>query len=242
MAAGPALAAGPAPISSQKLVKSQRSFSGDVRKLPRSRAQRPIRERPEPEAPRTLLRPQEESAPIGSGVFPGPQLPAPSPSSSFEGLFFSQDCGGVTCGDGHPPDTNGDVGPRYYVQTVNTAVGIYTKTTGARVAGFSFNALMSQGNFGNLCDTDNFGDPVVLYDSFEDRWVITDFAFQLDGSGAVVPQHVFECFAVSKTGDPVAGGWNFYSIETPGGLGDYPKLGIWTDGIYMTANMFDYAA
>ena len=40
---------------------------------------------------------------------------------------------------------------------------------------------MSQGNFGNLCDTDNFGDPVVLYDTFEDRWVITDFAFQLDG-------------------------------------------------------------
>ena len=45
---------------------------------------------------------------------------------------------------------------------------------------------MSQGHFGNLCDTDNFGDPVVLYDSFEDRWVITDFAFQLDGSNNVI--------------------------------------------------------
>ena len=48
---------------------------------------------------------------------------------------------------------------------------------------------MSQGHFGNLCDTDNFGDPVVLYDSFEDRWFITDFAFKLDGSGNVNPQH-----------------------------------------------------
>ena len=45
---------------------------------------------------------------------------------------------------------------------------------------------MSQGNFGNLCDTDNFGDPVVLYDSFEDRWIITDFAFRLHASGNVV--------------------------------------------------------
>ena len=100
---------------------------------------------------------------------------------------------------------------------------------------------MSQGQFGNLCDTDNFGDPVVLYDSFEDRWVITDFAFKLDASGNVNPQGVFECFAVSMTGDPVTGGWNFYSIETPGGLGDYPKFGIWPDGIYMSANMFGYA-
>ena len=102
---------------------------------------------------------------------------------------------------------------------------------------------MSQGNFGNLCDTNNFGDPVVLYDSFEDRWFITDFAFTLDGSGNVVnPPGSFQCFAVSKTGDPVAGGWNFYSINTAGGLGDYPKFGIWPDGIYMSANMFDYAA
>ena len=40
---------------------------------------------------------------------------------------------------------------------------------------------MSQGHFGNLCDTNNFGDPVVLYDTFEDRWIITDFAFTLTG-------------------------------------------------------------
>jgi len=27
-----------------------------------------------------------------------------------------------------------------------------------------------------------------------------------------------------------------------GWLGDYPKLGIWPDGLYMSVNMFDYAA
>src|SRR5205085_8107418 len=101
----------------------------------------------------------------------------------------------------------------------------------------------SQGAFGNLCDTNNFGDPVVLYDSFEDRWVITDFAFQLDGSNNVInPPGSFQCFAVSKTGDPVNGGWNYFSINTTGGLGDYPKFGIWPDGIYMSANMFGYAS
>ena len=102
-------------------------------------------ERPEREAPHTTLHGPEQSAPIGSGLFPGPQLPAPSPTSSFEGLFFSQDCGGVACGDGHPPDPNGDVGPRYYIQTVNTAVGIYDKTTGTRVAGVGWTGVRGLG-------------------------------------------------------------------------------------------------
>jgi YVTN family beta-propeller protein len=160
--------------------------------------------------------------------------PAPAPIKSFEGLDRAN------WGAGTPPDTNGDVGPTYYIETVNTSIGIYDKSDGTRVAAFTFNALMSQGTFGNLCDTNNFGDPVVLYDSFEDRWVITDFAFALDASGNVSPKTAFECFAVSKTGNPVTGGWNFYSILAPGGLADYPKLGVWTDGIYMSGNMFGY--
>jgi len=111
------------------------------------------------------------------------------------------------------------------------------------VAAFTFNTFMSQGNFGNLCDTNNFGDPVVLYDTFEDRWIITDFAFTLDGSGNVNnPPGAFQCFATSKTGDPVSGGWNFYSLHLNDGLNDYPKFGIWPDGLYMSANIFDFSA
>ena len=163
--------------------------------------------------------------------------PAPGPTASFDGLDFAN------WGDGHPPDENGDVGPTYYVQVVNTSIGIFDKATGNRVGAFTFNTFMSQGQFGNLCDTDNFGDPVVLYDTFEDRWIITDFAFKVDGSGSVAnPPGAFQCIAVSKSGDLVNGGWNYYSINTTGGLGDYPKFGVWTDGIYMSANMFDYAA
>jgi uncharacterized repeat protein (TIGR01451 family) len=121
-------------------------------------------------------------------------------------------------------------------------VGIYDKSTGTQLAAFTFDTLMSQGSFGNQCDTENFGDPVVLYDTFEDRWVLTDFAFTLDGGGAVNPPEAFQCFAVSKTSDPVSGGWNFYSIRMADFLNDYPKLGVWTDGIYMSSNMFGFAA
>jgi hypothetical protein len=216
-------------------------FDGDLRDLPYTK---PVeKDRPEREPPEIIPIPyptgagKQSSAPTGASASVAERsAPAPAPLTTFEGLD------NVNWGAGHPPDTNGDVGPNHYIQTINTSIGVYNKSTGARVAAFTFDTFMSQGNFGNMCDTDNFGDPVVLYDTFEDRWVITDFAFQVDGSGNVSPQIALQCFAVSKTGDPVSGGWNYYSINTTGGLGDYPKFGIWPDGIYMSANMFDYAA
>jgi Carboxypeptidase regulatory-like domain len=223
----------------ERLIKAH-TFDGDLRSLP---YRRPVKqERPEREAPE--FHPSiYPGGPPKTGVTPeaaapvAPSAPAPTPTKNFDGLDFA------THGAGHPPDTNGDVGPTYYIQTVNTSIGIYRKSDGVNVAAFTFNTFMSQGSFGNLCDTNNFGDPVVVYDSFEDRWIITDFAFTLDGSGNVNnPPGSFQCFAASKTGDPVSGGWNFYSINTTGGLGDYPKFGVWPDGLYMSVNMFGYAS
>jgi hypothetical protein len=226
----------PKPTES-RLIKAH-EFNGDLRQLPKTP---PVKkERPEREPPETVpgvFGSRAGTVTVESSAPNAPAAPAPTPNLTFLGLDFA------TWGAGRPPDTNGDVGPTYYIETVNTSIGIYNKAGGPPVAAFTFDTLMSQGNFGNLCDTDNFGDPVVLYDTFEDRWIITDFAFQLDGSFNVInPPGAFQCFAASKSGDPVSGGWNFYSINTTGGLGDYPKLGIWPDGLYMSVNMFDYAA
>lgn len=221
-------------------LKKARSFEGDLRSVVDKKTNkkwRPEREPPE-RVPQVLPGPTTPATPSQTQpVVPLPAAPAPTPSISFDGLDFAN------FGAGHPPDPNGDVGPTYFIQGINTSIGIFDKSTGVRVAAFTFDAFMSLGNFGNLCDTDNFGDPVVLYDTFEDRWFISDFAFKLDGSNNVInPPGAFQCMAVSKTGDPVTGGWNFYSINTTGGLGDYPKFGVWPDGIYMSTNMFDYAA
>lgn len=227
----------------ERFMRRGQSWDGDLRALPPVRPVR--RERPEregpPPAPKMLPGPAGTAAGLEnqiqtSPIAPGPNAPAPSPDANFAGLDFA------TWGAGHPPDTNGDVGPDHFIQSINTSIGVFRKSDGVQLTAFTFDTLMSQANAGNLCDTDNFGDPVVLYDTFEDRWLITDFAFQLDGSGNVSPQTVLQCFAVSKSGDPVAGGWNFYSMETVGGLGDYPKFGVWSDGIYMSANIFGYAA
>lgn len=208
----------------------------DLRNLPGASALRRDSVKPaDPElAPREL--------PGAAGQAPAAAAPAavaaaPAPIANFDGLDFA------TFGATHPPDANGDVGPVYFIQAINASVGIFRKSDGVRVAAFTLDAFMSQGSFGNLCDTNNRGDAVVLYDSFEDRWVISDIALTLDGSGNVLnPPGAFQCFAVSKTGDPVSGGWNFYSIAVAGGVNDSPKLGIWTDGIYVSGNLLNLQA
>lgn len=130
-----------------------------------------------------------------------------------------------------PPDTVGDVGPNHYVQMVNTAFAIYDKTGNLLAGPSPINSLWGQ--FGGPCETQNNGDPVVRYDHLADRWVLSQFA--LPGGAAGFHQ----CFAVSRTPDPVAGGWFLYdfpTVDTASGSAvfpDYPKIGVWTDGYYM---------
>jgi hypothetical protein len=212
-------------------------FFGDVRDLPWVKP-RP-KERPERQSPERVpvSYGSAAQAPSQEATVLGLSAPAPPLLTSFDGLDLGNR------GAGHPPDSDGDVGPTYYIQGTDTSIGIYHKSSGVQVAALTFDSLMSQGQFGNPCDTDNSGRPTVLYDSFEDRWVLSDLAYQADGDGDVVsPPGAFQCFAVSRNGDPVSGGWNFYSINTAGGLGDDPKLAIWPDGLYMSANMFNSAA
>ncbi len=152
----------------------------------------------------------------------------PEPIMNFEGLTKSEG-GGWT-----PPDTNGDVGPNHYIQTVNIALGIYNKVTGAPIVKLTYNDFF-QGPPGSSCDNNNRGDVVVLYDPQVNRWIVTDFS--LPGP------NYYECIAVSQTGDPVSGGWYFYELQANTGdfanyWNDYPKLGVWADGWYMSSNMF----
>ena len=156
----------------------------------------------------------------------------PGPSTSFDGMNYNAN------GAGHPPDTVGDVGPNHFVQAVNTSVGIYSKTTGAALATFTFDGLWAGAGTGTPCDTDHGGDPTVIYVPQYDRFIVADFSWSNIQSGPY-----YECVAVSKTSDPVSGGWWRYAVRaddaTHPWLPDYPKMGIWPDGLYMTANMFD---
>ncbi len=203
------------------------SFDGDLRNLPQvgPGAQRLMREMVSPST--------GESATDGMG--PDPVLQAAAAVDAMPGLGISFAGLDLTnWGAGWPPDTNGDVGPNHYIQTVNTSIGIYDKTTGAALTRITFNNLFA--GTGTPCDAQNMGDPVVLYDQYSGRWILTDFAW----SSTRGP--FYECIAVSKTADPVSGGWWFYALQTNATqLNDYPKLGVWPDGIYMSSNMFTRA-
>jgi len=201
-------------------------FDGSIRHIPGGNLVR-SEERPEPKSPADVLpgQPVQDSALQSTAT----TTSAPATGSSWLGLDHT------SWGAGWPPDPNGDAGPNNYVQTVNTSIGIWDKATGTRAAAMTFDTLFSQAATGTPCDNSNQGDPVALYDPFGDRWIVTDFAWSSFSTGPF-----YQCMAVSKTGDPVNGGWYFYAWRTESGstLPDYPKLGVWPDGIYMSANDF----
>jgi hypothetical protein len=228
-----ARAAGPAVVSVPTQVVHATGvghFSGDVRHIPRgNKVAGDDEAMPGPHEPDDAPPGRATSDPALQGT--GTTASAPTSGASFAGLDHTG------WGAGWPPDPNGDVGPTYYVQTVNTSIGIFDKTTGAQTAAFTFDTLWSQAGTGTPCDNSNQGDPVALYDPIGDRFIVSDFAWA-DANYSTGP--FFECIAVSKTGDPVTGGWWFYAwqVESGSTLPDYPKLGVWPDGIYMSANVF----
>jgi hypothetical protein len=131
--------------------------------------------------------------------------------------------------DAAPPDTNLSVGATQVVQWVNESFGVFTKSTGALVAGpLAGNTLWS--GFGDGCETNNDGDPVVKYDQLAGRWVFTQF------SVATTPY--LQCLAVSTTSD-ATGTYNRYAFSFGTQFPDYPKLGVWPDAYYMTFNIFN---
>src|SRR5438132_1001416 len=165
-----------------------------------------------------------------------PLLLVPTINNSFDGVGngFSGPNGTFSV-NAAPPDTNGDVGPRDYVQTVNTDFAIFNKdpsrgTVGTvRYGPVPINTLWS--GFGGGCQTNNDGDPVVLYDPIADRWVISQFS--------VTTTPYLQCVAVSTTNDPT-GSWNRYAFSYGNtGFPDYPKMGVWPDAYYITFNIFN---
>lgn len=165
-------------------------------------------------------------APGKTGPDPLAQAGAPEnnfpvlPKLVFEGAS-SDDSGGVL-----PPDPVGDVSPQHYIQMTNTSGGsniaIFDKegnlVYGPSVSSVLWTDLGLQG----------LGDPIALWDALASRWILTEFA-PFGQTSLLV--------AVSETSDPL-GSWYAYEFQTQS-FPDYPKYGIWPDGIYVTTNEFD---
>jgi hypothetical protein len=162
------------------------------------------------------------------------------PVLTFDGMNSAQS--GCSC---LPPDSDGDVGPNHYINAVNTSIKIFDKSGNPLngVNGTTFDSFFHDLGGGNPCGNSqnggpqNRGDPFVFYDHLANRWVVTDIAFpSFPGTS------FWECIGVSKTGDPVSGGWWLYALQVdpahPNRLGDYPKFALWHDAYFLTMNEF----
>jgi hypothetical protein len=150
----------------------------------------------------------------------------PAPLLTFEGLS-NEDNFNIFGFRVNPPDPNGEVGPNHFVEMINLVFGVYDKAgnlllgpvdTGSLWAGFPITDC-----------TDPSGDPVVLYDQFMDRWLLSQFT-------TAGPEY-FNCVAISTTGDPT-GTYFRYAFSTGVNFPDYPKYGNWTDSYVITTREF----
>ena len=137
-----------------------------------------------------------------------------APTANFAGQGYT----GV-----NPPDPSGAAGPSHYIQMINGSGGaifkIYDKT-GATVAGPTNLDSLGTGSCAS-----GLGDPVALWDRLASRFVLTEFAS--------LGNHL--CVYVSKTTDPVSGGWWAYDFSLSQ-FPDYPKYAVWPTAYFVGTN------
>ena len=160
-----------------------------------------------------------------------PTATMPAPLRTFEGPS-NEDNFSIFGFRVNPPDPVGDVGPRHYVAMTNLTFSVYSKQ-GRRLLGPVDTGTLWQ-NFPVEDCTDPSGDPIVVYDEIDDRWILTQFTTRgLDDAN----QPFFNCVAVSQTDDPT-GKYFRYAFTTGQSFPDYPKYGVMPNGLFITAREF----
>ncbi|MFL5731651.1 MAG: S-layer homology domain-containing protein [Chloroflexia bacterium] len=175
------------------------------------RPEQPVRH-PKPDPAHPLVDPVVQSI--------AAPLAMPTPLLTFDGI--------PNYWGGYPPDTNGEVGPNHYVQTVNIGFQIWNKSGVTLYGPANFNTLFT--GFGGPCEIRNDGDPIVVYDQMADRWLITQFT---------TSSPYYQCMALSTSGDPTGSYYRYAYLESSSIFGDYPHFGVWPDAYYMTVNEFN---
>src|SRR6476646_6236004 len=134
----------------------------------------PLRRHPFPLAGGQIQQSQFTQQLMQRVLTPIPNMP--SPILTFAGMNSTQSgCGCL------PPDSDGDVGPNHYVNSVNSSIKIFDKSGNPLngTNGTTYNSFFSGLNTsGTPCGLNqNDGDGFVFYDHLADRWVVSDFAF-----------------------------------------------------------------
>jgi len=150
----------------------------------------------------------------------------PSPLITFEGMS-NDDNFNIFGFRVNPPDPNGDVGPNHFVEMINLVFAVFDKQGNKLLGPVDTGTLWS--NFPITDCTDPSGDPVVLYDQLEDRWLLSQFTTR----GPIF----YNCVAISTTGDPT-GSYYRYAFSAGPFFPDYPKYSVWKKSYVLTSRDF----
>ena len=161
-----------------------------------------------------------------SGRLQGAAPAIPAPLLTFEGVS-NEDNFNLFGFRVAPPDPVGDVGPNHYVEMINLVFAVYDKQ-GNKLLGPVDTGTLWQGFSIPDC-TDPSGDPVVLYDQLEDRWLLSQFTTR----GPIF----YNCVAISQTGDPT-GAYFRYAFSAGPFFPDYPKYSVWRKSYVLTSRDF----
>jgi hypothetical protein len=170
----------------------------------------------------------------------GPKKREPSgnllsdPIVNFDGLHVGElpacdDCSLA----GYASDDSGAVGFDHYVQVVNTGMVVYDKSGNVLAGPVGTRTFWHDQH--DCGGNQIWSDSVVRFDRYANRWIIAR-------PGAAPPIGHDLCVAVSKTSDPT-GAYDQYAFEVNNTtnhleryFNDYPKISVFTDAYYATAD------
>ena len=141
-----------------------------------------------------------------------------------------------------PPDPNGAIGPRHFVEFINGTVAVYNKTNGLSVQRKSNLKFWADAGLIISRDSD-VADPRVIYDPISQRWFVSQVDF--DATAAALGQdYTLEAndflLAVSATSDPTDQwhGFMFQADPDNGDFADFPTMGVDSNAVYLSGDMF----
>jgi hypothetical protein len=115
-----------------------------------------------------------------------------------------------------PTDPTGAIGPEHYMNSWNSSFRIWDREG---------NPLTNAASLANIWPGQTLGDPIIFYDRYAERFVITQFRQGPNGF----------LIGVCQGPDPINDGWFTYEFPS-GSFPDYPKFSVWSDGYYITSN------
>jgi hypothetical protein len=171
----------------------------------------------------------DRAAASQSGHSPVTSHAAIRPDSVFNGNNFP---GLASNGTSAPPDSTGAVGPNYYVEMVNSTIGV-------RLLGSSGFTTSNLATFGAANTNDCAFDPQISWDQQGGRWLYS-FDDQVPAGNCGTISNNYVAFGWSKTSNPsdLTNGWCHFVIPTGTDFFDYDKLGHDNNFINIGANVF----